>query len=100
MVIKFIEKLAKKTATEIDDLLVSILSRPLSFLIVAGGIFSALLILGIKHFIVLKVIKTLFVFVISWTLYNFIISFEVYIYKFYTNSDNLAIWLALCCLYL
>jgi len=82
VVIKFIEKLAKKTATEIDDLLVSILSRPLSFLIVAGGIFSALLILGIKHFIVLKVIKTLFVFVISWTLYNFIISFEVYIYKF------------------
>jgi len=82
IVLKAIKRFTQKTETKVDDLLLDILSKPLSFLIVAAGIFIAFLILGVKQIIVLKVLKTLFIFVFVWVLYNFIISFEPYIYEF------------------
>ena len=82
VVVRFIERLAKKSSTELDDLLISITSKPLSFLIIIVGLFVAFLILGMEHSIIAKLIKSLIIIVISWTLYNLVVGLSNYIYKF------------------
>ncbi len=81
-VIGFIRKLTRRTATEIDDILLKVVSRPASFLIVIAGIFLSLGILGIENETVFKILKTLVIFVISWTAYNLVIAFEKHFYRF------------------
>lgn len=82
VVVRFIERLAKKSSTELDDLLISITSKPLSFLIIICGLFLSFLILGMEHGIIARLIKSLIIIVISWTLYNLVIGLSDYIYHF------------------
>ena len=82
VVVRFVERLAKKTSTELDDLLINITSKPLSFLIIVVGLFIAFLILGMEHTIIAKLIKSLIIIVISWTLYNLVVELSIYIYRF------------------
>ncbi len=81
-VIKSIKRLTARTETEIDDILLNIVSKPVSFLIVVGGVYIALRIVGIEYEIVSSVFKTLVIFVISWTLYNSVVAFESHFYRF------------------
>jgi len=82
VIVKTIQRFTRKTKTKVDDLLVDIFSKPLSFFIIGAGLFFSFLLLGIKEVIVYKILKTLFIFVLTWVLYNSIINFEKYIYEF------------------
>ncbi|WP_051920694.1 mechanosensitive ion channel family protein [Thermodesulfobacterium hydrogeniphilum] len=82
VIFRVVERFVKKTSTEIDDIILQIISKPLTFLFIIGGIFFALLILGIEHIIISKILKTLFIFVFAWILYNAVIISESYIYSF------------------
>ena len=82
VVVRFVERLAKKTSTDLDDLLINITSKPLSFLIIIVGLFIAFLILGMEHTIIAKLIKSLIIIVISWTLYNLMVGLSIYIHRF------------------
>ncbi len=81
-IIKSIKRLTARTETEIDDILLSIISKPLSFLIVIAGIYIALRIAGIDYEVISSVFRTLFIFVISWTAYNAVKAFEGHFYRF------------------
>ncbi len=82
VVVKFIKRLAKKTATEVDDIFISITSKPIGFLIVISGLLISFLILGMKHTIITKLLKSIIIVVISWTLYNLVNTFSSHIYGF------------------
>jgi len=81
-VIKSIKRITARTETEIDDILLNIVSKPISFLIVVGGVYIALRIVGIEYDIISSVFKSLVIFVISWALYNSVVAFEGHFYKF------------------
>jgi MscS family membrane protein len=82
IVVKLIERLTRKTATDIDDRIVKCTSRPLSVLIIAIGIFIAGIILGIPQGYVWKLIRSVVIIVFSWTAYNLVTEFEYAFYKF------------------
>ena len=82
IVVKLIERLTRKTATDIDDRIVKCTSRPLSVLIIAIGIFIAGIILGIPQGYVWKLIRSVVIIVFSWTAYNLVTEFEYVFYKF------------------
>ena len=75
-------RFTRRTATEIDDVVLRIVSRPLSFLFIALGIFLALKIVGLENEVVVKVFKTFFIFVIAWTAYNLVVALEDQFYRF------------------
>ncbi len=81
-VIKSVKRFTARTETEIDDILLNIFSKPLSFLIVIAGLYVSLRLAGIDYDIISAVFKTLFIFVISWTAYNTIKAFEGNFYRF------------------
>ncbi len=82
VILKIVERFVKKTSTEIDDIILQIISKPLAFLFIVGGVFFALLILGIEHIVIVKILKTLFIFVFAWILYNAVVTSEDHIYSF------------------
>ncbi|MDQ7082603.1 MAG: hypothetical protein Q9N34_06380 [Aquificota bacterium] len=82
MVLRAVHRFTRKTSTEIDDIVLRVVSRPASFLIVALGVFIALKILGLEIQVVYKVFKTFFIFVIGWTAYNLVVALEDQLYRF------------------
>jgi len=82
IVLGAVHRFTKRTRTEIDDIVLRVVSRPASFLIVAFGVFLALKILGLENQAVYKVFKTFFIFVIAWTAYNLVVALEEQFYKF------------------
>ncbi len=82
IVLRAVQRFTKRTKTEIDDLILKVVSRPLSFLIVMFGLFLALKIVGLENEVVVKIFKTLFIFIVAWTAYNLIVALEDQFYKF------------------
>jgi len=82
IIVRAVQRLAKRTATQLDDILIRITYKPISFLIVILGVYIFLWIIGIEHTVISKVLRTLFIITISWMLYNIIISLSPYIYEF------------------
>ena len=81
VVVRLIKRLARRTATEIDDRIIRAGSKPFSLLIVIAGLFLSCLILGIPHGYMWKFLRTLFIVVCAWTIYNLIIEFSDSIYR-------------------
>ncbi len=82
IVVGMIRKLTRKTATQIDDLVLEALRKPVGYMFIALGISIALLIAGLDKGISLKILKSFLILVIFWASYNLIIAFEPYIYRF------------------
>ncbi len=82
IVIGFIRKLTQRTATQIDDLLLEALKRPVSYVFIAIGISLSLYVVGVEENIVFKILKTFLIVGLFWASYNLIIGFEPYIYRF------------------
>ncbi len=80
--VKLIEKLARKTKTNIDDRIIKCTSKPFSLLIILIGVFFGALILGIPQNYVWKLIRTFLIVVFSWVAYNLVIEFEDFFYEF------------------
>ncbi len=80
--VKSLIRIARRTPTELDDLIIKALTKPLSFLIVVVGISVSLMLLGMERTFVLKVLKTLLIFVIGWSGLNLISTFEGKFYEF------------------
>ena len=82
LVLRTISKLAGRTKTRLDDLLIEVISRPALFLFVIAGIYVSLVILGIDALLVNRILKSLLIFVIAWAGYNAVSVFEEQIYSF------------------
>ncbi len=82
ILLRSVRRLTRRTATEIDDVVLKVTSKPVSFLIVVGGVFLSLRILGLENEVVARILKTLVVFVISWTAYNLVVALEEQFYRF------------------
>ena len=82
IIIRSLRRLTKKTKTEIDDILLSIISKPAVFIFVILGVYLALRILGIEVELINRVLKSLIIFVVAWTAYNGVIAFESRIFAF------------------
>lgn len=82
LVLKSLIKATKRTKTEIDDLIVKALAKPVSFLIVVAGIGLSLVILGIEKTVIIRIFKTLLIFVIGWSSFNLINTFQESFYRF------------------
>jgi len=82
ILLRSVRKLTRRTATEIDDIILRVLSKPASFLIVVGGVFLSLRILGLENEVVVRILKTLVIFVISWTAYNLVVALEAQFFRF------------------
>ena len=82
LIVKSLLRVARRTPTELDDLIVRALVKPLSFLIVVMGVSLSLLILGVEKALVYKVIRTLLIFTIGWSAFNLILAFEDKFYEF------------------
>ncbi len=82
IVVSFIKKLTQKTATEIDDLFLEALKRPVSYLFVAVGISLALYFLGVEKGFIVRLFRSFLILAVFWTSYNLIVVFEPLIYRF------------------
>ncbi|HHJ65081.1 MAG TPA: mechanosensitive ion channel family protein [Aquifex aeolicus] len=82
ILLRSVRRLTRRTATEIDDIVLRVLSKPVSFLIVVGGVFLSLRILGLENEIVARILRTLVIFVISWTAYNLVVALESQFFRF------------------
>jgi MscS family membrane protein len=82
IVLRAVQRITKRTKTEIDDIVLRIVSRPLSFLIATFGLFLSLKVIGLENAVVMKVLKTFFIFVIAWTAYNLVVALEEHFYRF------------------
>ncbi len=82
IIIRSLRRLTKKTKTEIDDILLSIISKPAVFIFVILGVYLALRILGIEVELINRILKSLIIFVVAWTAYNGVIAFESRIFAF------------------
>ena len=82
VVLRFLKRLTKRTATKVDDIIFRVFSKPASFVIVIVGTAVSLKILGIENEAVYKVLKTLVMFITFWAFYNLVGAFEEYFYRF------------------
>ena len=82
IIIRSLRKLTRKTKTEVDDILLGIISKPAVFVFVILGVYLALRILGIEVELINRVLKSLIIFVVAWTAYNAVIAFESRIFAF------------------
>ncbi len=82
VVIRFLSGLTRRTRTELDDILLGIISKPLSFLFVITGTYIALRVLTLEVEVINRVLRTLIIFVLVWTSYNAVIAFEEHIFRF------------------
>ncbi len=82
IVVAWVRRLTQKTETKIDDIVLRVSSKPLSFLIIILGTFIALKILGFEIGVIYSVLKTLIIFVITWTAYNLIVELEPFFFRF------------------
>lgn len=82
IVIKFIKRLASKTKTRIDDIVIEIISKPLGFIFIILGVFLFLKTLGLEKDPIWRILKSLIIFVLTWTGYNTVCAFESHIFRF------------------
>ncbi|WP_457600388.1 mechanosensitive ion channel family protein [Hydrogenivirga sp.] len=82
IVLRYVHRFTRRTATRVDDIVFSVFSRPVSFIIVILGAALSLKILGVENTAVFKVLKTLGLFVVFWAFYNLVVAFEDYFYRF------------------
>ncbi|GAB6066381.1 mechanosensitive ion channel family protein [Aquifex pyrophilus] len=76
VLVKTLGRTVFRTKSEIDDKLFKALSKPVSFLIVVGGLVLSLIILGLEKVVILKIFKTFLIFTLGWISLNFVRVFE------------------------
>ena len=82
VLIRGIEKAVSKTSTDIDDIALRIVSKPLSFVFVILGAYLSLHILEVETELVDRVVLSLVIFVLGWAGYNAVIVLESEIFRF------------------
>jgi len=82
IIIRSLRRLTRKTKTEIDDILLGIISKPAVFIFVILGVYLSLRILGLEVDLVNRVLRSLIIFVVAWTGYNAVIALEDRIFAF------------------
>ena len=82
VVVRALRRLVARTETTLDDVILEVVAKPLSFLVVVGGLSLALLILGLENQIVFKVLRSFVILAVSWTAYNLVLALEPNIYAF------------------
>lgn len=82
MAVRSLRRIVKRTPTEIDDIILRALTKPISFLIVVLGVGLALLTLGTESTLVFRVVRTLLIFTAGWSAFNLINAFEDRFYEF------------------
>ncbi|HIQ31090.1 MAG TPA: mechanosensitive ion channel family protein [Aquifex aeolicus] len=80
--VRAISKLVRKTSTEIDDMLLKALTKPIGFLIVVVGIGLSMFSLSVESVVILRVVKSLLIFTAGWAFFNLVRVFEDRFYAF------------------
>jgi MscS family membrane protein len=73
IIILFLKRIAKKTKTELDDMLIGIIEKPLQILVVVLGFYIATIVLELPenvHLFLMNLYKGWFLFLLFWSLYR------------------------------
>jgi MscS family membrane protein len=76
LIVTISEKFVKKTATDLDDKIISIIKAPLRFAFVVIGLYFSLQYLGLNGELTHKLFTTLSIYILFWLIYDSIVVFD------------------------